>query len=351
MHYQGSGVDKDYGLGVSFFQKGCDAKDASACINLSIAHATGHYTTPDTATPNMPRSLELADSACTLGLGSACITAALTRIAGTLTKFAYDACLGSPSGQLIGEHLAERSRSSRRRLAAGPPSPRGNRTPAGEPSRDATRPPGYDALVAKPKRLEKRARVAVRSDGSLRLAVVADTHSAPHAACMKHLGALSPDAILHAGDIGDLAVLDELEAIAPLFAIRGNIDVRAAGLPDLLTLDVVAGDASVLRILLKHIAVDGPRLRSDSARLARSREVSLVVCGHSHVPLVAREGDLSVFNPGSVGPRRFHLPILFGTIDVTPTAVHLAHFDCETGRRWEPKRDFATHDLAAGRAG
>ena len=85
-----------------------------------------------------------------------------------------------------------------------------------------------------------------------------------------------------------------------------------------------------------HIAVYGPKLRADAARLARAREASLVVCGHSHVPLVARDRDLSVFNPGSVGPRRFRLPIVFGVIDVTPTAVRLAHFDCETGQRWTP---------------
>ena len=190
--------------------------------------------------------------------------------------------------------------------------------------------------MARAKTVEKIARVAVREDGSLRFAVVADTHSAPHPAAKKHLGSLSPDAILHAGDIGDLAVLDELEAIAPLYAIRGNIDVRAPDLPDVLLLDVVAGDAALLRIMLMHIAVDGPRLRADAARLARAREASLVVCGHSHVPLVARDGDVAVYNPGSIGPRRFNLPIVFGTIDVTPSAVRLAHFDCETGRPWKP---------------
>ncbi len=190
--------------------------------------------------------------------------------------------------------------------------------------------------MARPLTKERAARVAVRDDGTLRLAVVADTHSAPHPGTTKHLRALSPDAILHAGDIGDLAVLDELEAIAPLFAVRGNIDERAPGLPDVLTLDVMAGEASLLRILLMHIAVDGPRLRADATRLAHSRDAALVVCGHSHVPLIARDGDLSVFNPGSVGPRRFRLPIVFGTIEVTPVAVQLAHFDCETGRPWRP---------------
>jgi putative phosphoesterase len=191
--------------------------------------------------------------------------------------------------------------------------------------------------VPRPKTVERCAHVAVREDGSLRLGVVADTHSAPHPATVTHLRSKSPDAILHAGDIGDLAVLDELETVAPVFAVRGNIDVRAPGLPDVLVLDVVEGTRTLVRILVLHIAVDGPRLRADASRLARSRDASLVVCGHSHVPLAARDGDLSVFNPGSAGPRRFRLPIVFGTIDVTPAAVTLAHFDCETGRRWEPE--------------
>lgn len=190
--------------------------------------------------------------------------------------------------------------------------------------------------MARQQTVEKSARVAVREDGSLRLVVVADTHSAPHPSTAKLLRSHAPDAILHAGDIGDLAVLDELEAIAPLFVVRGNIDERARDLPDVLTLDVVAGEASLLRILLMHIAVNGPKLRADAARLARSRDAALVVCGHSHVPLVARDRGLAVFNPGSVGPRRFGLPIVFGTIEVTPTAVRLAHFDCETGQPWKP---------------
>ena len=190
--------------------------------------------------------------------------------------------------------------------------------------------------MGRPKVLEKSARVAVNADGRLRLAVVADTHSAPHPSAARNLRLRSPDAILHAGDIGDLSVLDTLSAIAPLYAVRGNIDVRAPDLPDLLNLDIVSGNATVLRILLMHIGVEGPRLRADAGRLARSHEASLVVCGHSHVPLVARDGDIWVFNPGSVGPRRFRLPILFGTIDVTPSAVRLEHFDAETGEVWTP---------------
>jgi putative phosphoesterase len=184
-------------------------------------------------------------------------------------------------------------------------------------------------------RLVKRSEtLAIRDDGELTIAVVADTHSQPHAAIRDHLAAIAPDAILHAGDIGDARVIDELAKTAPVFAVRGNIDTRAA-FPDVLTLDLVGGDRR-LRIFLIHIAVNGPRLRADVARMARAERASLVVCGHSHVPFIGQDRELTVFNPGSIGPRRFHLPIVFGTIAVAPSGVRLAHVDCETGRAWTP---------------
>jgi uncharacterized protein len=180
------------------------------------------------------------------------------------------------------------------------------------------------------------ATIRMQADGSLRLGVVADTHSKPHPALLELLRARQPDAILHAGDIGDLAVLDALATVAPVHAVRGNIDVRARDLPDDLTIDIVAEAEPVLRILLLHIAVNGPRLRADAARLASAAGASLVVCGHSHVPFIGEDRRLIVFNPGSAGPRRFSLPIVFGTIDIDPTGIRLAHVDCETGRAWSP---------------
>jgi putative phosphoesterase len=166
---------------------------------------------------------------------------------------------------------------------------------------------------------------------------VADTHSKPHPATGQRLRELAPDAILHAGDIGDLDVLDRLAEVAPVFAVRGNIDVRASHLPDHLVLDVIEGDARKLVILLVHIAVYGPKLRADVARVATREGAALVVCGHSHVPFIGRDRGLGVFNPGSIGPRRFSLPIVLGTIDVTETTARLAHIDCETGESWTPR--------------
>jgi len=178
--------------------------------------------------------------------------------------------------------------------------------------------------------------VPLRSDGGLRLGLVSDTHSQPHARGLEHLKALKPDVILHGGDIGDLRVLDTLAEIAPVHAVRGNIDERATDVPDVLTLRLTQDGAVQLTMLLTHIAVAGPRLRAEVAKLARAEKASLVVCGHSHVPFLGQDKGLSIFNPGSMGPRRFALPIVFGVMEISPTAVKLEHIDCETGRRWVP---------------
>jgi putative phosphoesterase len=181
----------------------------------------------------------------------------------------------------------------------------------------------------------------VRPDGSFRFAVVSDTHSKPHAATRERLVELAPDAILHGGDIGELGVLDWLAQFAPTFAVRGNIDVQAHDVPEARIVDLVdeaasAGPALKLRILLTHMAVYGPKLRADVAKLATREGASLVVCGHSHVPFIGRDRGLGIFNPGSIGPRRFNLPILLGAIDVTSTTARCTHIDCETGAPWTP---------------
>jgi hypothetical protein len=181
------------------------------------------------------------------------------------------------------------------------------------------------------------ATVALRPDRGVRLALVADTHGAPHPEALRLIGELGPDAIVHGGDVGDLGVLDALGAVAPTFAVRGNVDGRAPSLPDVLTLDLVDGDRQrLLRVLLLHIAVYGPKLRPEARRLVEECAADLVVCGHSHVPFYGRDRGVPVFNPGSIGPRRFGLPIVFGVFELENGAARMHHVDCETGRRWEP---------------
>lgn len=183
----------------------------------------------------------------------------------------------------------------------------------------------------------KRAELRVRGDEPLRIVAVADTHGQPHERAHGLIAALAPHAVLHAGDIGDLGVLDGLAGIAPLFVVRGNIDENARDLPDALTLDVVADSATRLSLLLVHVGVFGARIRADAAKLAREERARLVVCGHSHVPFIGVDRGLVVFNPGSIGPRRFPLPIVFGVIEVPVSgSVRMHHVSCETGARWSP---------------
>jgi uncharacterized protein len=182
--------------------------------------------------------------------------------------------------------------------------------------------------------VKKAASLAVGPNGSMRLAVVSDTHSQPHPATAARLAELSPDAILHAGDVGDLAGLGDLGKVAPVYAVRGNIDTRARDLPDVLVLTIAA--SVPVRILMTHIALYGPKLRAQVAQMAEAEGAPLVVCGHSHVPFIGRDRGIAVFNPGSIGPRRFNLPIVLGRIDLTPAGLTLAHIDAASGEPWLP---------------
>jgi uncharacterized protein len=176
----------------------------------------------------------------------------------------------------------------------------------------------------------------LRPDGALRLVVVADTHSRPDPRSADIIAAQRPDHILHAGDIGAPAVLDALAVHAPVTAVRGNIDAQMPGVPDRVTIDVREGDRTLVTMLLLHIAVYGPRLRADAVRLARSAGASLIVCGHSHVPFVGRDQGIAVINAGSIGPRRFRLPIVFAVVDIQRDGVTMHHVSCETGGHWQP---------------
>ena len=69
-------------------------------------------------------------------------------------------------------------------------------------------------------------KLQARANGEFRFAVVADTHSKPHPATQERLRELAPDVILHGGDIGDLGVLDELAQVAPVFAVRVDIEAQ-----------------------------------------------------------------------------------------------------------------------------
>ena len=137
----------------------------------------------------------------------------------------------------------------------------------------------------------------------MRLAIISDTHMprgnrALPPACVERLK--SADAILHAGDIAEVSVLEELKALGPpVHAIRGNVD--SAQLQAQLPLATIV-DAAGARIAMIHDA--GP----SGGRLERMRrrfpDAQAVVFGHSHIPLHEERDGFAIFNPGSPTERR-----------------------------------------------
>lgn len=118
------------------------------------------------------------------------------------------------------------------------------------------------------------------------------------------------DHILHAGDAGRPEVLDALRAIAPVTAVRGNVDT--GGWAEKLPADtVVSIDGFNIYVLhnLQQMAMN-PKVEN----------VAVVVSGHSHKPLIETLDDILYINPGSAGPRRFTLPISVGFLRLSPNA-------------------------------
>jgi uncharacterized protein len=144
---------------------------------------------------------------------------------------------------------------------------------------------------------------------SVEIGVISDTH-----------GLLRPEAvaalagcalILHAGDVGGPDVLEALGRVAPVRAVRGNVDV-ARTLRDLPPADVVESEGVTIYML--H---DLAQLDLDPAAAG----FHVVISGHSHQPAIERRQGVLYLNPGSAGPRRFRLPVTVARLRIEGTRV------------------------------
>jgi len=145
---------------------------------------------------------------------------------------------------------------------------------------------------------------------SILIGVISDTHSLLRSEAVAALR--GSEHIIHAGDVGDPEILNELAKIAPLTAIRGNIDKGkwARKLPETEVVEVGG-----IQIYVLH----------DLSQLDLKPEAAgfqAVIYGHSHVPKNEIRGGVLYFNPGSAGPKRFKLPISVGKLSIADGKIN-----------------------------
>jgi hypothetical protein len=168
------------------------------------------------------------------------------------------------------------------------------------------------------------------------IGVIADTHGKPHARLFWCLEQCRPALILHAGDVGSIRLVTELERIGPTVYVRGNIDPRGSAWPDSVALLITVGGSALLNLLLVHNALARLKLNRMALSLLRQSPAQLVVFGHSHVPFLGMDGKVCLFNPGSAGPGRWGLPTTLGLILVSPHQLQFKHLNVATGEEWKP---------------
>ena len=145
---------------------------------------------------------------------------------------------------------------------------------------------------------------------SITLGVISDTHGLLRPEAVRALS--GSDRILHAGDVGAFEILEKLAQIAPVTAVRGNVDTAPWARRVLPETEVV--DAGGVTIYILH----------DLGELDLKPEAGfgVVVFGHSHRPKLEERNGVLYFNPGSAGPRRFNLPVSLGKLTIQAGKAH-----------------------------
>ena len=144
---------------------------------------------------------------------------------------------------------------------------------------------------------------------SMTIGVISDTHGLLRPEALASLA--SAQHILHAGDIGNIEILDALRQIAPVTAIRGNIDTTGPCTRFPTTELATLGGHSFY--LVHSIA--------DLDISPKAAGVSAVISGHSHKPSQETRNGVLYLNPGSAGPRRFDLPVTVALINITESGL------------------------------
>ena len=144
---------------------------------------------------------------------------------------------------------------------------------------------------------------------TLEIGVISDTHGLLRPEAYDALQGV--DMIVHAGDLGAPEILPRLESIAPVIAVKGNVD-KGSWADQLLHTQTVEMGKGYLHVIhdLDEIDID-----------PKSAEVRVVVYGHSHKPRNELVDEVLYLNPGSAGPKRFDLPVSLAKMTWRPDAI------------------------------
>ena len=148
------------------------------------------------------------------------------------------------------------------------------------------------------------------------IGVIADTHGLFDPMVRKHFHAV--DHILHAGDIGKRSVIEQLEEIAPVTAVSGNVDDGEQHVFPSEAMIELAGR----RIAIRHILYQGGKLTEAGRVFLQKTEPDICIFGHTHQPKIEWFGETLLFNPGSAGPKRFKLIRGLGLLRLGGTEVN-----------------------------
>jgi putative phosphoesterase len=154
-----------------------------------------------------------------------------------------------------------------------------------------------------------------------KIGLISDTHGLLRPEALQALR--GSELIIHAGDVGDPIILKALANIAPVVAVRGNVDTEdwAKSLPE-----TAVAEADGVNIYVLH---DCKALDLNP----RASQFHIVISGHSHKPSRSERNGVLYINPGSAGPRRFNLPITVAYLDLGATPWTVEFVDLEKERK------------------